>query len=60
MNLRIHFILFLLLFIVSCEKLGPKALPDDELLDGPVEGLTGEQHQLSCEEMWHSMMKYSL
>lgn len=30
--------------IVACEKIFPKALANDELLDGPVEGLNGEQH----------------
>jgi CxxC motif-containing protein (DUF1111 family) len=28
---------------IACQKLLPSALPDDELLDGPVEGLTPEQ-----------------
>ncbi|MFN0188752.1 MAG: thiol oxidoreductase, partial [Bacteroidia bacterium] len=27
----------------SCEKLGPEAPADDEILDGPVEGLTHNQ-----------------
>lgn len=38
-----------LLFIaggIACEKVFPKAPADDEILDGPVEGLTPEQHQL--------------
>ena len=30
----------------SCKKLGPPALADDQLLDGPIDGLTGEQHQI--------------
>lgn len=32
--------------LASCEKLLPSAPSDDELLDGPVEGLTGAQHLL--------------
>ncbi|TWI82636.1 di-heme oxidoredictase family protein [Chitinophaga japonensis] len=39
----------ILLFItggVACEKMLPKAPADDEILDGPIEGLTPEQHQL--------------
>ena len=39
----------ILLFIaggIACEKVLPKAPADDEILDGPVEGLTPEQHQL--------------
>src|ERR1043165_544534 len=31
---------------LACEKMLPKATADDEILDGPVEGLTGEQHQM--------------
>ncbi|HEY1202288.1 MAG TPA: di-heme oxidoredictase family protein, partial [Niastella sp.] len=31
---------------LACEKMLPKAPADDEILDGPVEGLTGEQHQM--------------
>jgi CxxC motif-containing protein (DUF1111 family) len=31
--------------MVSCEKLVPKTIADDQLLDGPVEGLTGEQNK---------------
>ncbi len=30
--------------IVACQKLLPGAPADDELLDGPIEGLTGAQH----------------
>ena len=30
----------------ACEKMLPGAPANDEILDGPVEGLTGEQHQL--------------
>jgi CxxC motif-containing protein (DUF1111 family) len=29
---------------IACQKMLPQAPPDDELLDGPVEGLTGEQN----------------
>ncbi|SMD15140.1 di-heme oxidoredictase family protein [Pedobacter nyackensis] len=39
-------VLFLLGFVVviqSCSKLGPAAPKDEDLLDGPVEGLTNEQ-----------------
>ena len=35
-----------LAFVASCSKVLPGAPPDDELLDGPVAGLTGEQHQV--------------
>ena len=30
---------------LSCEKLLPKGLGNDQLLDGPVEGLTGEENR---------------
>ena len=40
-----HILIFtgLLILLVSCEKILPSAPADDELLDGPVEGLTGAQ-----------------
>lgn len=31
--------------VVACEKILPKAPPDDKLLDGPVEGLSYEQNR---------------
>ena len=30
--------------LLACEKLLPNTIADDETLDGPVEGLSGEQH----------------
>ena len=33
-------------FVVACSKVLPGTPPGDELLDGPVEGLNGEQHQI--------------
>jgi len=36
---------FALVCIVSCEDLIPSALDDDQLLDGPVDGLTPEQNR---------------
>ncbi len=35
-----------LAFVMACSKMLPDAPPDDELLDGPVPGLTGAQHQI--------------
>jgi CxxC motif-containing protein (DUF1111 family) len=35
-----------LMAVQSCKKLEPAAPAEEELLDGPVEGLTGEQHQM--------------
>ena len=35
-----------LTFIISCEKLEPRAPLEDEILDGPVEGLSAEQNQV--------------
>ena len=35
-----------LAFVMACSKVLPDAPPDDELLDGPVPGLTGAQHQI--------------
>ena len=32
--------------VVACSKVLPGIQPGDELLDGPVEGLSGEQHQI--------------
>ncbi|MBL7718946.1 MAG: c-type cytochrome [Flavipsychrobacter sp.] len=34
------------IFLISCEKLEPKAPFDDEILDGPIEGLSTEQNQM--------------
>lgn len=34
----------LIVTVVACQKLLPSAPADDQLLDGPVEGLTPEQH----------------
>ena len=39
-------IFVLLVSIVACQKVLPGVPPDDELLDGTVEGLTGEQNQI--------------
>ncbi|MBC7912541.1 MAG: thiol oxidoreductase [Pyrinomonadaceae bacterium] len=36
----------LLVYISSCEKIIPGAPEDDEILDGPVDGLTSEQKKL--------------
>ena len=36
----------LLIFIMACSKVLPGVPRGDELLDGPVEGLTGEQYQI--------------
>ncbi|THU36011.1 c-type cytochrome [Niastella caeni] len=36
----------IILIALACEKILPKAPADDEILDGPIEGLTGEQHQM--------------
>lgn len=37
--------LILSILVIGCRKLLPKAPDDDQLLDGPIEGLTGEQNQ---------------
>lgn len=37
-------LLFFALTVIGCSKLEPVAPADDALLDGPVEGLTGEEH----------------
>lgn len=39
-------IVLLITAAMACEKILPKAPPDDELLDGPVEGLTNEQNAI--------------
>lgn len=47
MNNRIKVIAAIGFFVlagIGCEKLLPGTPPDDELLDGPVQGLTGEQN----------------
>ncbi len=36
----------MLTVVIACNKVLPGAAPDDELLDGPVAGLTGEQNQV--------------
>ncbi len=46
---KIYAILILICIIsifISCEKLTPPTPPNDELLDGPVEGLTDGQHAM--------------
>jgi CxxC motif-containing protein (DUF1111 family) len=40
------FIISLIVAIVACEKIIPKAPADDQILDGPVEGLTPEQNAI--------------
>lgn len=37
-------IIAIISLLVACEKILPKAPAEDSLLDGPVEGLTAEQH----------------
>src|SRR4249920_2451233 len=39
-------ILFILSIFSACEKFMPQAPAEDELLDGPIEGLNTEQHQV--------------
>lgn len=39
-------IFVMLASVIACNKVLPGTPPDDELLDGPVEGLTGEQNQV--------------
>lgn len=41
--LKIIAFLFLLMFLVSCSKMLPKAPAEEDLLDGPVEGLNAEE-----------------
>lgn len=38
--------IFLLIYISSCEKIMPQAPADQDLLDGPVEGLSSEEKKL--------------
>jgi hypothetical protein len=47
---RKYYLVILLLIaaiggLASCEKLLPKVEDDDQLLDGPVDGLTPEQNK---------------
>jgi CxxC motif-containing protein (DUF1111 family) len=42
----ITWLFILVVSAVACDKLLPAAPPDDELLDGPVEGLTHEQNAI--------------
>lgn len=41
----ISVLIFVIIGIVACQKLLPKAPPDNELLDGPVEGLSYEENR---------------
>ncbi len=41
---KLFIIFFLVTGIVACQKLLPGAPGDDEILDGPIEGLTAEQN----------------
>lgn len=43
-HLTLFITLFFIITVFACEKLLPKAPAEDSLLDGPVEGLTSEQH----------------
>jgi CxxC motif-containing protein (DUF1111 family) len=38
-------IILVIIAVVACEKILPEAPPDDELLDGPLEGLNYEQNR---------------
>ncbi len=38
-------IILVIIAVVACEKILPQAPPDDELLDGPLEGLNYEQNR---------------
>lgn len=42
---KIAILLALVITVISCSKLEPSAPADDQLLDGPVDGLTYEQQQ---------------
>jgi len=42
----ISLIILLVAGIEACEKFLPASQANDELLDGPVDGLTGEEHQI--------------
>lgn len=48
--MRTYVLLFLItgiiIILASCEKLTPPTPENDELLDGPVDGLTGAQHAM--------------
>lgn len=43
MKLHIIFLLLLLIVFAACKKITPSALPEDQLLDGPLEELTAEE-----------------
>lgn len=43
-TLTLFIIVLTIAGLIACEKLLPGAPPEDSLLDGPVEGLTPEQH----------------
>ena len=43
---KIVVLILLMASIVACNKILPGVPAGDEVLDGPVEGLTGEQHQV--------------
>ena len=44
LSLISFFVLSAIILLASCEKILPPAPEENELLDGPVEGLTGEQN----------------
>lgn len=43
---HIYFFCVVVLITSACQKLGPKAPKDEEMLDGPLEGLTAEERAL--------------
>jgi CxxC motif-containing protein (DUF1111 family) len=45
-NKLIVFVISIMVLVVACEKTMPPSPEENELLDGPIEGLTSEQHDL--------------
>ena len=43
MKKRVIALGFLILIVISCRKIMPKSPNEDELLDGPIEGLTTQE-----------------
>lgn len=44
MNYKVHIVFVLVLGVVACQKTMPTAPNEDELLDGPMEGLSSAEH----------------
>src|SRR6187402_3125584 len=41
----LHILITSLIFLLACKKTGPQAPKEEELLDGPIEGLSSQERE---------------